>query len=267
MTLKEVVKAIAPPLLWNIGRSAKQQLIHSTERLAYAPRGWQTPLPEDANEAYWNRFVERERAWCERLIARVRAGDPVLTSDDAILGYLAFGYVLALTARGRDSITVLDYGGNLGEYYWISKALLPDLKLEFHCKELPAVAAAGRDLSPDVIWHTDDRCFDATYDLVMFSASLPYLRDWPSVLKMAERATRHYLFVADTPSVREAPTFVITQRSGGVINLGYVFNRSEMVNEVQRTGLRLIRDFTMGPHAPVANAPEQPLYAGLLFAR
>ena len=267
MTLKPVVKAIVPPLLWDIGRACKQRLIRSTDRLAFAPRGWDTPMSGGFNEAYWNRFVERERAWCQALIARVRAGDPVLTSDDAILGYLAFGYVLALTARERDTITVLDYGGNLGEYYWISKALLPDVNLEYHCKELPAVAAAGRDLSPDVIWHTDDRCLEGTYDLVLFSASLPYLRDWPAVLQQAERATRHHLFVADTPSVRTAPTYVITQRSGGVSTIGYVFNRSEIIDTAQRTGLRLIRDFTMGPHAPVANAPEQPLYAGLLFAR
>ena len=118
-----------------------------------------------------------------------------------------------------------------------------------------------------MIWHTDDRCLEGSYDLVLFSASLPYLRDWPAVLQQAERATRHYLFVADTPSVRTAPTYVITQRSGGVSTIGYVFNRSEIIDTAQRTGLRLIRDFTMGPHAPVANAPEQPLYAGLLFAR
>ena len=267
MTLKRVVKTIVPPLLWNIGRAWKQRLMPSTDRLAVAPRGWNTPRAGGGNEAYWTRFISRERAWCERLIARVRADDPVLASDDAILGYLAFGYVLALAARQQDTITVLDYGGNLGEYYWISKALLPGVKLEYHCKELPAVAAAGRDLTPDVIWHTDDRCLDDTYDLVLFSASLPYLQDWQAVLRQAAGATRQYLFLADTPSVREVPTYVITQRSGGVITLGYLFNRSEIVDTVQRAGLRLIRDFTMGPHAPVANAPEQPLYAGLLFAR
>lgn len=266
MTLKRVVKTIVPPLLWNIGRALKQRLVPSTDRLAYAPRGWNTPLPGGGNEAYWARFLKREREWCERLVARVRTGDPVLASDDAILGYLAFGYVLALAARHKDKITVLDYGGNLGEYYWISKALVPGVQLEYHCKELPAVAAAGREISPDVIWHTDDRCLEGTYDLVLFSASLPYLTDWQSVLQLAARATRQYLFLADTPSVREVPTYVFTQRSGGVINLGHLFNRAEVVDVVQRSGLRLIRDFTMGPHAPVANAPEQPLYAGLLFA-
>jgi putative methyltransferase (TIGR04325 family) len=268
MTFRRILKPIVPPLLWSIGSELRQRLVHSTDRLAYAPRGWSTPLPPGSgNEPFWNTFVERERAWLQNLIARVRAGDPVLTSDDAILGYLAFGYVLALTARHKDKITVLDYGGNLGEYYWISKALLPDLELEFHCKELPAVAAAGRVVSPDVIWHTDEQCLDGPYDLIMFSGSLPYLRDWPMVLGRAAQGTRQYLFLGDIPSVRNVPTYVITQRSGGVTNLGYLFNRSEVADTVQRAGMRLVREFTMGVHAPVANAPEQPMYAGMLFTR
>ena len=268
MAFKRLVKPIVPPALWSIGSELRQRWVRSTDRLAYTRLGWDTPLPPGGgNEAFWSRFVERERAWCEALVARVRAEHPVLTSDDANLGYLAFGYVLALTARHKDKITILDYGGNLGEYYWISKALVPGVELEFHCKELPVIAAAGRLVSPDVIWHMDDECLDGSYDLVMFSASLPYLRDWKTVLRRAAQATRQYLFLGDIPSVRNVATYVVTQRSGGVTNLGYLFNRSEITDTVQGTGLRLLREFTMGPHVPVANAPEQPMYAGWLFAR
>ena len=268
MTFRRIVKPIIPPVLWSIGSELRQRLVRSTDRLAYAPLGWNTPLPPgNGNEAFFRRFVERERARCQALIARVRGEHPVLTSDDAILGYLAFGYVLALAARHKDKVTVLDYGGKLGEYYWISKALLADVELEFHCKELPDIAAAGRVLTPNAIWHTDDECLDGPYDLVMFSASLSYLRDWKAALHQAAQGTRQYLFLSDIPSVRDVPTYVVTQRSEGVTNLGYLFNRSEIVDTVQRAGLRLLRDFTMGVHAPVANAPEQPMYAGWLFAR
>ena len=268
MTLRQLVQPIVPPLLWSIGSGLRQRLVRSTDRLAFAPLGWETPLPKGGgNEAFWSRFVERERRWCQALIERVRAGEPVLTSDDAILGYLAFGYVIALTARHKDKITVLDYGGNLGEYSWIARALVPGLEIEFHCKELPAVAAAGRVVSPDVIWHTDDACLDGSYDLVMFSGSLPYLQDWNGMLGRAARATREYLFLGDIPSVRDVPGYVLTQRSGGATNLAYVFKRSEIASAVQGAGLRLVREFTMGPHMRVANAPEQPMYAGWLFAR
>jgi putative methyltransferase (TIGR04325 family) len=268
MTFRQIVKPIVPPVLWSIGSELKQRLVRSTDRLAYAPLGWQTPLPPGGDtDAFWSRYVAQERASCQALIARVRAEHPVLTSDDAILGYLTFGYVLALTARHKDKISVIDYGGKLGEYYWIAKALLAGVELEFHCKELPVVAAVGRLLSPDVIWHTDDACLDGSYDLVMFSASLPYLPDWKGILRQAAQGTRHYLFLADIPSVRGVPTCVVTQRSGRVTILHSLFNRSEIVDTVQGAGLRLLREFTMGPHAPVANAPEQPMYAGWLFGR
>jgi putative methyltransferase (TIGR04325 family) len=267
MAFTRIVKPIVPPFLWSIGKDVKRRLSRSVDHYAYAPRGWQTPLPPgEGNETYWTTFVAQERVLCQELIERVRAGNPVLTSDDEMVNYVIFGYVLALAARRKDQLTVIDYGGNLGDFYWIGKALLPDLDLEYHCKELPEVAAAGCLLTPDVIWHTDDTCLAASYDLVVFFGSLPYLRDWTDVLARAAQATRHYLFLS-VPSIRSVPTFVITQRSGGVTNLQYLFNGSEIVDTAQRAGLRLVREFAMGPHPPVANAPEQPMYVGWLFAR
>ena len=69
------------------------------------------------------------------------------------------------------------------------------------------------------------------------------------------------------PRCVHVPPFVITQRSGGVTNLQYLLNRSEIIDTVQRAGLRLEREFAMGPHPPVANAPEQPTSVGWLFQR
>ena len=267
MTMTRLLKPMVPPALWSIGRDVKRRFVRTVDHYAYAPAGWDTPLPEGAgNEAYWASFIARERDYCGGLIARVRAGAPRLTPDEEIVNYILFGYVLALAARNRDKVTVIDYGGNLGDYYWIGRALVPGVELEYHCKELPAVAAAGRQMSPDVIWHTDDTCFAVSSDLVVFFGSLPYLPGWADILHRAAQSTRAYLFLS-IPSVRHVPTYVITQRSGGVTNLQYLFNASEIVDTVQRAGLRLVREFAMGPHPPVANAPEQPLYVGWLFAR
>lgn len=268
MTLAHRLKPMLPPLLWQAGKDLKRRLFPSVDHYAYAPDGWQTRLPAGGgNDAYWSTFVRREREVCEALIACVRAQSPTLTPDDDMMKYLAFGFVLALAARHTDKLTVIDYGGNLGEYYWIGKSLVPGIELEFHCKELAAVAAAGREVSPDVIWHTDDKCLTRSYDLVMFSASLPYLPDWQTILQQAARAARGYLFLSDIPSVRHVPTFVITQRTGGVTHLQYLFNRSEIIDTVERSGLRLRHEFVMGEHPPVARAPEQPMSVGWLFSR
>jgi putative methyltransferase (TIGR04325 family) len=267
MPLTRLIKPLVPPLLWSIGRDVKRRLVRSVDHYAYAPLGWNTPLPAgNGNDAYWSTFVGREQAGCQELIARVRGGAPLLTTDDEMLNYVMLGYVLALASRHRDALRVIDYGGNLGEYYWVGKALVPGIAFEFHCRELPPVAAAGRALSPEVIWHVDDACLSSSYDVVVFSGSLPYLPDWRDVIQQAARATRHYLF-ASTPAVKDAPSFVITQRTGGVTTLQQLLNRSELIDAVQRAGLRLLREFPMGPHPRVTGAPEQPTSMGFLFAR
>jgi hypothetical protein len=153
MPLTRLIKPLVPPLLWSIGRDVKRRLVRSVDHYAYAPLGWNTPLPAgNGNDAYWSTFVGREQAGCQELIARVRGGAPLLTTDDEMLNYVMLGYVLALASRHRDALRVIDYGGNLGEYYWVGKALVPGIAFEFHCRELPPVAAAGRALSPEVIW-------------------------------------------------------------------------------------------------------------------
>ena len=42
-------------------------------------------------------------------------------------------------------------------------------------------------------------------------------------------------------------------------------NRSEIIATAERGGLQLIREFPMGPHPPIVNAPEQPTCTGWLF--
>ncbi len=191
----------------------------------------------------------------------------MLTDGDENVKHVIFGYVLALAAAQQQKLTVLDYGGNLGDYFWLAKALVPDVDLDYHCKELPRVAEAGRQITPAVTWHTDDACLARPHDLVMFSSSLQYLPGWQHTLRRAAQSARGYLFLSDVPAVRDVPSYVVTQRSGGMTNLQYHLNRSEIIDTVERAGLRLIREFAMGPHPPVANAPEQPTCRGWLFQR
>ncbi|MEX1993677.1 MAG: hypothetical protein WD929_03355 [Steroidobacteraceae bacterium] len=265
MRSKLILQSILPPLLWNVGKDLKRRLLRSVDHFAYAPEGWSTRLPASAtSEDYWNSFIARDRSACEALMARVQARDPMVTPDGDVKEVL-FGYVLALAAVDKQKLTVLDYGGNLGDYYWLGTALVPDVDLEYHCKELPQVAEAGRRLTPAVTWHTDDGCLAQRHDLVMFSSSLQYLPGWQDILRRAAQSARGYLFLSDVPTVCDVPSYVVTQRSGGMTNLQYQLNRSEIVDTVERAGLRLIREFAMGAHPPVANAPEQPTCRGWLF--
>ena len=109
-------------------------------------------------------------------------------------------------------MSILDWGGGIGSHQLFARALLPDVELEYHCKELPAVVAAGRQAMPDVTFYEDDSCLDRQYDLVMASGSLQYERDWQLLLERLGRASRHLVFIARLPVTSAAATYAVRQR-------------------------------------------------------
>jgi putative methyltransferase (TIGR04325 family) len=246
----------------------RRWLVPRAQRFELAPRGWENAGAEQGGEDFWAHFIEQERAACEALIAHARAGGDVLALDaDERAKRAAFGEVLAIAAPEHQPITILDVGGNLGDYYWIGKALVPGVEIEFHCQELPAIAAAGRAVNPAVTFHAGDDAFDRSYDLVMFSSSLQCLPRWRAVLDLAARAARKHLFLSDVPTVRTVPSFVVASHLDGKVSLQHQLNRSEVLTVVQSAGFQVVREFDMGPHPPVANAPEPSMCTGWLFAR
>lgn len=101
----------------------------------------------------------------------------------------------------------------------------------------------------------------------MFSSSLQYLPEWQSVLARAARSAGDYLFLSDVPTVATVPSFVVAQYLDGHVNLQHQLNRSEVLATVERAGFRVVQEFDMGAHPPVAGAPEQATCVGWLFAR
>lgn len=251
-----------PPVLWKFGQTV---LRRSVDRIEYIPPETAREFPPEPNPEFWSAFLDSERAACEALIARACSGEPRLAQHGEELKYQIYSYVLALAGGDQDRLSVLDYGGNMGEYFWIGKAMVPHLELDFHCKELPAVADVGRSLTPHISWHTDDRCFEPQYDVVMFSSCMQYSTF--DTLRAAARSARRYLLFSDVPMVRNVPAFYSKHHSRGVSTVQRHPNRDEIVALIGDSGLTLFREFDMGPHLPVVNAPEQPTCAGLLFQR
>jgi putative methyltransferase (TIGR04325 family) len=263
-----MLQSLTPPFLWTIGKNLKRRWFRSVDHYWYAPDAWSTPLPDDARrEDDSSANLHDRRMECEALIAQVRAGKPVITDCGVGMKRIAFGYVLAFIARNHRAISILDYGGGLGEDYWVGRALAPDLALDYHCEELRAVAEAGRALNPDVKWHTDNASFQHQYDLVMFSSSLQYLPDWKGTLRLAAAAARRHLFISDTPIVRAVATYAAIERSASVTNVHWLLNRNEVVETLADAGFIAVQEMAMGNYPYVADAPEQPTCAALLFER
>ncbi len=186
---------------------------------------------------------------------------------------LSYGYVLLRAALKRDRVSVLDWGGGIGHYYIISKALLDDkVALDYAIKDVPTLCRGGRALLPDVTFYdNDDSALATSYDLVFASTSLQYAVEWRDALGRLAKSARHYLYVTNIPIVEKAPSFVVVQRPYAygydTEYLGWFFNRQEVLECAASHGMRLVREFLVEARPAVYGAPEQGEYRGFLFER
>jgi putative methyltransferase (TIGR04325 family) len=183
----------------------------------------------------------------------------------------SFGYVLALTAlTAGEPISLLDWGGGLGHYRLYAKALLPRVAIDYHCVDLPGIAAAGRTLQPDAQFHTSAREIgDRAFDLVVCSSALHYAQDWPATLALLAKATTRFLYVARLQTVERSGSFVVEQ-SPHVYRRPYVswfLNRREFIEQATACALRLEREFVYDERWFVRGAPEQGRSWGFLLSR
>ena len=177
---------------------------------------------------------------------------------------------LALAAGGRETVSVLDWGGGIGHYLLVSRAVLPDAQIDYHCKDVPKLAALGRELFPEARFVSDESCLDRTYDVVLASGSLQYSEEWPETIGKLARATGRYLFVTRLPVARTAPSFVVVQRPYAygydTEYLGWVVNRDELVRAAAGAGHELVREFLLESWLSAEGAPESPVeHRGFLF--
>jgi len=184
---------------------------------------------------------------------------------------MAFGYSLALTAGGSRNLSMLDWGGGIGHFYLLARALLPQVDIEYHCKDVPLLSEYGATLFPEQHFCSDERCLDMVYDFVFAGASMHYTERWEVLLRRFGAATGRYLYVADLPTVLDAPSFVFVQRAYeygyNTEYLSWCLNRTEFLRVAADSGLQLEREFVYGRQPRIQGAPEQNAYRGYLFRR
>jgi putative methyltransferase (TIGR04325 family) len=157
----------------------------------------------------------------------------------------------------------------VGQYALYARALLPGLRLQYHCKDLPPQAGAGREFVSDGRFHADEACLERTYDVVMACGSLHYTQAWQPLLGRLAGATADSLYLAHVPTVRVVPSFIFIQRpyryGYRTEYLGWCLNRDEVVAAAGSSGLKLVREFVYGYRPQIQSAPEQNEYRGYLF--
>jgi putative methyltransferase (TIGR04325 family) len=245
----------------------------------YVPEGWDRPVAGWDGGAVAEAYLAKWPEWVAALEGtaplgvyhEARAGERLPRGDAAAHNMLlSFAYVLARTAHGRERVSVLDWGGGLGHYAVLAGAVLPEVGLDWHCREVPSVARAGASVNPDVEFHVDDACLDRTYDLVVASSSLQYERDWRALLGRLGRAASGRLLVTRLPIALGARSFVVLQRAAAygyeTEYLGWVVSRDELLEEASHAGLELERELLLDAWLSAAGAPEDPIgHRGFVF--
>src|SRR5262249_4461620 len=111
-------------------------------------KGWNVRSVLDTYKQNWPTFLENLRGPGPLGISPESASRrrDILTLHNIMMAY---GYVLSLAARQKRELSMLDWGGGIGHFYLLSRTLVPDLPIEYHCKDLPVFAEHGRVLFPD----------------------------------------------------------------------------------------------------------------------
>jgi putative methyltransferase (TIGR04325 family) len=234
-------------------------------------RGWDVPGVEAAYRRRWPEFVAAVEGTGPLGVAHeVPTAQSVVTDDPGWHNVVVtFGYVLARAAHGRDALSVLDWGGGPGHYAVLARALLPEVEIDYHSRDLPRLAALGREVLPEATFHADDTCLDRMYDLVVVGDSLHYLEDVRAQLARLARAAAPWLYVALVPVVRHAPSYVVQQRPDSygydTEYLGWVLNRDALLEAAVSSGLRLEREFLAPGVIDPPGVPEAAVHRSFLF--
>ncbi|MDQ3161885.1 MAG: hypothetical protein M3Q92_03505 [Actinomycetota bacterium] len=299
--LKWLVKAVTPPILLLLVKvvSIKLGLRRPDEQPEHVPpaaepdpdaeweyvpegwarittdssvKGWDVEAVAAAYREKWPRFLRAiDGARPLGVYHEVAAGDEVEGEDAAAHNLvLSFAYVAALAAHGKERLTFLDWGGGLGHYGAIARAVLP-VEVDYHCREVAQTVAAARETGAAGRFVADDSWADRRYDLVMASGSLQYAEDWRAQLAELSRVCSGYLYVTRLPYARSALSFHILQRAYRygyeTEYVGWVVNREELLDCALKLGLVLERELVLDAWLSAEGAPEDPIgHRGFLFS-
>ncbi|MCP9820362.1 hypothetical protein KBZ18_12795 [Synechococcus sp. Cruz-9H2] len=261
--------------------AAKRLIQLTLSEWEYLPNGWPHRIGRDQGWNVTSVAVAQENHW-QTLHRNLQGPGPLgvshfLRSDGREHtgdhnAMMSFGYVLAKAARYKQKLSILDWGGSLGHFYLYSRALLPDLDIDYTCFDVSLLNEAGRRVLPQVS-HLNDpaAALSRQYDLVISSSALHYFKEWESCARQLAAATLDSLYLARLQTVRNGRTYAVIQRP---YHSGYdteypswFISRRDLLACFEGTGLELEREFVYAEDWVVRGAPERGHCHGFLYRR
>ncbi len=281
MSPKQIGKLLTPPLIVSLIRRSRRkasgtpspewEFVGNDWKSATASvtaKGWALESVAQAYRERWSKFLGSVEGTAALDSANARVQSATWSHNVV----MTFAYVVGLAAlesQAHASLSVLDYGGGVGDYFILARALFPQLQLDYHCVEVAQVVQVGMQVLPGVTFHSSPDWQLRRYDLVFANASFQYAEDWRAALGQFAGVTGRYLLIIQLPVVKRSASFIALQRAYSygydTEYINWVLNEAEFLDCASEQGLELLREFNVGLQPDIVYAPEQCEYRGYLF--
>jgi putative methyltransferase (TIGR04325 family) len=281
MNIKHFMLWVTPPFLISAAKSLLREQKHSPREYEYIPQGWSVEK-SDLKIKGWNvrSVLDAYKKNWSNFIKIIHTPLPFGTSPEAqVFGefdlvyhntLMVFAYSLALTSRGKDRLKMLDWGGGIGHYYLLTKALIPGLEIDYSCKDVPILAEYGQELFPEAHFISNFSYLEQRFDFILASASIHYAEDWQSILSGFACCTEGHILLTRLPVTLSNSSYVFVQRpyqyGYETEYLGWAISRMSLLNYADQLGLRLLREFVTGECPSIKDAPSPCEYRAYLFS-
>lgn len=282
VTARRLMDAILPPAFVSVARAVKRKVKPVKAHWEIIPGGWDA-VRKNGNIRGWNvksaveaSVVRAKAIVTGGLTERYPFGLSAETVDapSAAMEFHntaeSFTHAFLSSTRMMTKASVLDWGGGLGQYSELCRAVAPEIELDYCCRELPEFAERGRELFPKVTYYSDESWRDRKYDFVFASASLHYVEDWKGKFReLAEAAVGRRLFVTRLPVVFKTAPYVFVQRPYAwgfdTEYASWCLNRHEFLENAEKLGLKKVWEFVTGERIEFEGTGEVGEYRGFLF--
>lgn len=262
---RAAIKGLVPPD--EIGANARTAPggVSLAPQFELLPDGWPTtPLPGWDTDSHAAARLKNLAA----LRARWSKDGPFSGAPHDIFNAEMLGRVLDQAAGDRTHVSVLDWGGGVGETYWLSRLVRPNLSYSYKIKELPRVCVVGRRQEDAPTFVADeDELVGRKFDLVLASGVLHYHQDWRSTMIRLANATNRIMLLTRTPFTSQAIPMAYLQRSPdyGTSYPGWILPQQAVADLAAVAGLRLQEQFDCRESYPIAGLAQRVQLGGLIF--